>query len=435
MLTRSDIADLKRPFLPADQGDDESPQRDDVPLPNGPEDFGLSDDREQGAGGETEQPRTPITATPFAVCDPATLPVRDILYGRHLIRGFVAGLVGIGGSGKSTAAMSETFAQVTGKPLLGVAVRMPLRCWSINLEDPRDEIEKRAQATCLHYGLTDADIGGRLFLDSGRDQPVVVARTLAGGSKIIEPVVENIIAEIKARQIDVLRIDPFVSSHEVPENDNGAIDLVIKKAWCAVAERAGCAVEIVHHLRKIGDNAPTVDDARGAGAFMAGMRAVRIVAGMTAAEAERAGIENPYRYFRVFAGKLNMAPREEKSDWLFLESVDLGNQTADRPSDHVQVAVPWNWPNALDGLATRDLFAVQKHVSEGHWRKSATSPQWVGKAVAEVLDLDAEDAPVSNRIKSLLKTWLQTGALKVVRKLDDHRREREFVEVGQWAAN
>jgi len=247
--------------------------------------------------------------------------------------------------------------------------------------------------------------------------------------------VENIIAEIKARQIDVLRIDPFVSSHEVPENDNGAIDLVIKKAWCAVAERAGCAVEIVHHLRKIGDNAPTVDDARGAGAFMAGMRAVRIVAGMTAAEAERAGIENPYRYFRVFAGKLNMAPREEKSDWLFLESVDLGNQTADRPSDHVQVAVPWNWPNALDGLATRDLFAVQKHVSEGHWRKSATSPQWVGKAVAEVLDLDAEDAPVSNRIKSLLKTWLQTGALKVVRKLDDHRREREFVEVGQWAAN
>jgi hypothetical protein len=374
------------------------------------------------AQGEETPPPKHIRATPFTVRDPATLPVRDILYGRHLVRGFVAGLVGIGGSGKSTVAMSESFAQVSGKPLLGVVVRRPLRCWSINLEDPRDEIEKRAQATCFHFGLTEADIGGRLFLDSGRDQPVVVAHTLAGGSKIIEPVVENIINEIKARQIDVLRIDPFVSSHEVPENDNGSIDLVIKKAWSAVAERAGCAVELV-------------DDARGAGAFMAGCRAVRVVAGMTKAEAERAGIENPYRYFRVFAGKLNMAPREDKSDWHFLESVDLGNGTADRPSDHVQVAVTWEWPNALDGLATRDLFAVQKHVSEGQWRKSSTSPEWVGKAVAEVLDLDLESAPVLNRVKSLLKTWIETGALKVAKRLDDHRKEREFVEVGQWATD
>jgi hypothetical protein len=310
-----------------------------------------------------------------------------------------------------------------------------LRCWSVNLEDPRDEIEKRAQATCFHYGLTELDIGGRLFLDSGRDQPVVVARILAGGSKIIEPVVDNIVDEIKARQIDVLKIDPFVSCHEVPENDNGSIDLVIKKAWSAVAERGGCAFELVHHLRKIGDNEPTVDDARGAGAFMAGCRAVRVVAGMTKPEAERAGVENPYRYVRVFAGKLNMAPREDKSDWLFLESVDLGNQTTDRPSDHVQVAVPWSWPNALDGLATRDLFAVQKHVSEGQWRKSAQSPVWVGKAVATVLDLDLESAPLQNRVKSLLKTWIETGALKVVRKLDESRKEREFVEVGQWAAN
>jgi AAA domain len=375
----------------------------------------------------------PLTATPFTLRDPATLPLRDVLYGRHLIRGFVAGLVGIGGSGKSSLSTVENFARVSGKPLLGVKVYRPLRCWAINLEDPQDEIERRAQAVCLHYGLTVQDIGDRLFLDSGRVQPVVVARTLAGGARIIEPMVDSLIDEIKARKIDVLTIDPFVSSHEVPENDNGSIDLVIKKAWSAVAERAGCAVELVHHLRKIGDNEPTVDDARGAGAFMAGCRAVRVLAGMTKAEAERAGIENPYRYFRVFAGKLNMAPREDKSDWLFLESVDLGNQTTDRPSDHVQVAVPWQWPNALDGLATRDLFAVQKHIAAGQWRESAQSSEWVGKAVAEVLDLDLELPSLQARVKSLLKTWLESGALTVVCRFDDHRKERKFVEVGQWA--
>jgi hypothetical protein len=54
-----------------------------------------------------QPPAKPITATPFTVRDPASLPVRDILYGRHLVRGFVAGLVGIGGGGKSTLTMAE----------------------------------------------------------------------------------------------------------------------------------------------------------------------------------------------------------------------------------------------------------------------------------------------------------------------------------------
>ena len=178
MLTRTDLDDLKRTFGRAAPGqatppDDEPPPYDRIPeyADAGPEQIDLP-----------PAPTQLITATPFAVRDPATIPVRDILYGRHLVRGFVAGLVGIGGGGKSTLAMAENFARVSGKPLLGIDVRKPLRCWSINLEDPRDEIERRAQATCLHYGLTEHDIGGRLFLDSGRDQPVVVARTLAGGT-------------------------------------------------------------------------------------------------------------------------------------------------------------------------------------------------------------------------------------------------------------
>lgn len=403
-----------------------------VPPVQGLDEFELSTDGEPIVTLE-QLPPSALKATPFTIKDPATMPVRDILYGRHLVRGFVAGLVGIGGGGKSTLSMVENFARVSGKPLLGASVRKPLRCWNINLEDPRDEIERRGQAVCLHYGLTAEDIGDRLFLDSGRDQPVVVAKLLPGGAKIIEPVVDSLVAEVRARQIDVVTIDPFVSCHEVGENDNGSIDMVVKKAWGAVAERGGCAVELVHHLRKLGDSEPTIDAARGAGAFVAGCRAVRVLAGMTPAEAERAGIENPFRYFRVFSGKLNMAPRDDKSDWHFLESVDLGNGGADRPSDHVQVAVPWQWPDAFDGVTTRDLFAVQKRISEGTWRESSQSPDWVGKAVAEVLDLDLESAPPQSRVKSLLKSWLASGALKVVTRPDESRRERKFVEVGQWA--
>jgi hypothetical protein len=47
--------------------------------------------------------------------------------------------------------------------------------------------------------------------------------------------------------------------------------------------------------------------------------------------------------------------------------------------------------------------------------------------------LDLALAPVSSRVKSLLKIWLETGALKVVMQTDKARRERKFIEVGQWA--
>jgi hypothetical protein len=97
--------------------------------------------------------------------------------------------------------------------------------------------------------------------------------------------------------------------------------------------------------------------------------------------------------------------------------------------------VSWQWPNAFDGVTARDLFAIQKCISEGSWRESAQSPQWAGKAVAEVLDLDLESAPLQNRVKSLLKTWIASGALKVVTKLDEQRKEKKFIEVGQWATD
>jgi hypothetical protein len=77
-------------------------------------------------------------------------------------------------------------------------------------------------------------------------------------------------------------------------------------------------------------------------------------------------------------------------------------------------------------------LAVQKQVAERPWRESAASPDWVGNAVAKVLDLHVESAPDKTRIKSFLKTWIKSGALRVVEKPDATRRNRKFVEVGQW---
>jgi RecA-family ATPase len=127
-----------------------------------------------------------------------------------------------------------------------------LRVWLWNLEDPQEETERKIQAAALHYELTPEDIGDRLLIDSGRDQKLVIAQTTRDGAVIVQPVVDSLVAEIVARKIDVLVIDPFVSCHEVAENDNSAMDMVVKE-WGRVAQRGNCAVHLVHHTRKMGD--------------------------------------------------------------------------------------------------------------------------------------------------------------------------------------
>ena len=202
-----------------------------------------------GAGAASPQPSL-IPATPYVWIDPANIPQRDWLYGRLLIRKFVTATVAPGGVGKSSLITVEALSQVSGKDLIGVTPKEPLRVWLWNLEDPQEETQRKIQAAAKHYGLKPEDIGNRLFVDSGRDRPLVIATMTRDGPMIVRPVVDALVAEIIDKQIDVLVIDPFVSCHELPENDNTAQDMVVKE-WGKVAERGNCAVHLVDHTRKM----------------------------------------------------------------------------------------------------------------------------------------------------------------------------------------
>jgi AAA domain-containing protein len=373
-----------------------------------------------------------ISAQNFVLQDPRSLPRRDRLYGTHLYRGYVSATVAPGGLGKSSLAIVEVLAMSTGKPLLGQrSYSRPLRGWLWNLEDPAEELARRIGAACLHHGITETDLSGRLFVN-GREHALVIAQQSSNGAIIVEPVVDQLVAEILAKQIDVLIVDPFVSSHRVPENDNGQIDAVVKE-WGKVAGRAHCAIELVHHSRKLGSEAEvTADSARGASALTAGCRDVRVLNRMNEAEGAKAGVKNHRLYFRVYSDKQNMAPPTDGSDWYKLASVDLENGPPGQ-SDLVQAVERWEWPNPLDGMSAADLFNVQKRIASGEWREDAQAAKWAGQAVAELLELDLDRVEQKARVKALVKLWIESGALKVVERLDAKRRERKFIEVGQWA--
>lgn len=375
---------------------------------------------------EQESHSSDITATPFTWRDEKEIPPRKWLYGKHLLRRFVSVDVAAGGTGKSSVKIGEAMAMAANKNLYGSEIHEgPLTVWLYNLEDPAEETERRLHATAKWFHIKPEHVEGRLYVDSGRDQRCVIATETAMGARIAQPVYEQIKQQILDRNIDVLIIDPFVSSHEVSENDNRAIDAVVK-AWGRLADECNCSVNLVHHVRKGNGQESTADSARGAKSLVDAARSVIVYNRMSPDEAAMAGVPEDQRgfYFRTQNDKANLAP-PEKAAWYRMNNVDLDN------GDQVGVACPWAWPELFDGLSTSHLIAVQKAIEQGEWRADPRSPQWAGLAVAQALDMDPKAA--KKRISGLLKEWVGNEALKVVEREDDQRHLRKFVEVWRWA--
>jgi hypothetical protein len=378
------------------------------------------------------QPKT--KATPHVWRDPNLIRPRDFLYGDCVIRGYISGIISMGGVGKTSEIQAEIAAMVTGRGLLGIKPKHPYRVWYINLEDPQEEIDRRFAAIFKHYNISEKDIGDRLFTDSGRMKNFVVAHEGRGGIEFDKQIIVDIATSVRENTIDYFVVDPFVNCARFAENDNNTMAAIIEKVWAGIAERQNCAGGLVHHVRKGGgNNSYTVEDARGAGALINSCRNVRVLNVMTKDEGKRAGVERHRSYFRIDNGKANLAPPSEESEWRKIVSVDLGNAAGDCPADHIGVVTPWLWPDPLANLTEDDLYAAQKAVSEnGPWRKDSQAKNWVGKAIAQALNLDTDTDTDRATVKGALKCWTDDKRFREVEREDEHRKKRWFVEVGVW---
>jgi hypothetical protein len=114
--------------------------------------FGGTDGGHRKPETSTIQPANEIRPpTEFVWRDPSTIPPRPWLYGRHLIRRQVSVTVAPGGVGKSSLTICEGLAMASGRQLLGDWTAKDLRVWIFNLEDPRDEMERRIIAAMQHH--------------------------------------------------------------------------------------------------------------------------------------------------------------------------------------------------------------------------------------------------------------------------------------------
>lgn len=354
----------------------------------------------------------PFPATPVSFEKLENIPPRELVYGHFLFRKFVSALGAPGGSGKTAYAYAVALAIVAGEDFLSEGVYDPGNVWIYNLEDPETELYRRLKAAMIGHGVSYSDIEGRLFMDSGRDRPLVIARAMRDGTVIAWPQVPSLIAEIRARQVHLLIVDPFVRSHQVEENHNDQIDFVAA-LWAQIADAADCAILLVHHFKK-GGVSGDAGAFRGASALIDASRAAITLSTMATEEASRLGVSEKERwqYVRVDNAKLNLAPPPDDALWLKLSGVNLNNATDTRQSDNVQTVKRWEppspWAEFPMSMVTRILDRLSKGPGNGeqYYLTGGTSERWAGHVIIE------EAAKTEAQAKAILAAWKKSGLIE-----------------------
>jgi hypothetical protein len=231
-------------------------------------------------------------------------------------------------------------------------------------------------------------------------------------------------------------VDPFVSCHELPENDNTEQDMIVKE-WGAVAERGNCAVHLLDHTRKAPNGTEVeTESSRGAKAKTDAARVVRVINRMTDAVGKSHGITDPWQYFNTFHDKSNMAPPANYRPWFHLESVNMGNGgmaagvgAAQMAGESVGVVVQWALPKASDVVTSENFRKAAEVLGNKLWRADVRATEWIGNALAPVLKIDDPKKRGLAQINALVKAWINAGVAQEVEDFDEHRKPRQYIQI------
>ncbi len=318
-------------------------------------------------------------------------PRRDWKIPGLLLSGYISLTVGPGGVAKSMLQLIAAVSVATGRDLLGLGRVRQCNALVINNEDDEDELRRRISAILMQFGIGPSELDGTLFTVSGYENPVHFALYVAN-SVLPSPTANYVKALIEQHEVGALFVDPFISAHTVPENDNNAMDRVVS-VFKRLAGESRIAINIAHHTRKTGGDAETIagdaDAGRGASSIKDAARAAVTIARMGQKTANKLGVTDEERgsYIRMDVGKMNFAAHDSKANWFRIESVRIPN------GDMVGVPVPVN----LD-----HLFAAAKAGSR-KW-----SSESMAHAVCGLFPSSAQQVPWAN-VKSRFMSAYAVG--------------------------
>ena len=215
--------------------------------------------------------------------------------------------------------LSVAVAVATGRSILGCHLVVPKQRNVLLLtnEDPESITHQRLGAIYLYHGITKEETRDRLFIRSGYGFPFRIANSKKETKVGMTPEVNDIIQFCIEHEIGLIAIDPYVSLHDVSENDNTSQNKVVEiLKYINVKTNAGLL--IATHVPKTKDgseaHAGDMDAIRGASAIKDGMRAVHTLSAMSKKTMDDNGIEYAIgnSLIRLDDAKQNYGPKSWK---------------------------------------------------------------------------------------------------------------------------
>lgn len=372
----------------------------------------------------SDNSNSPLAFHEARLPDPETIPPRPWLYGTQLLRGFVSILVAPGGVGKTGYAMGLALALAIGRPLFGEKIFEQVNVAVLNLEDPMDELDRRLAALMIAHKIGRRDVEGRYFLYSSDSRRVSIASVSSDGNEIVHPDGAALVREIREHKIGALIVDPCAESHELEENSNSEMNKAAG-AWRRIARMTGCAIFLIHHVRK--GMVADIDASRGAKAMTDAARVGMILRAMTEDEAAEFDIDAEERtlYVRLDDAKVNMAPKAAIARWFRLETVELHNTTLQYPNgDRVAAITRWLPPSVMGDLTVPQCNEALDAIAAGPrvgvlftQNKSGKTTRWAGQVLVDLFGVSEK------RASGIINIWAKQGILET-RKYEDAEQRK-----------
>lgn len=358
----------------------------------------------------------PAWPTPLTEFDELSLPRRRWIYGHDYIRGYLSVMAAAPGAGKTSNAVAEALAIVTGRPLLGAEVKEQTKVWIINLEDPRSEIEMRVLAAMKHYRVHPDEVRGNLYIDGEDTIRMTLAVEARDGIKINDALRDYIAHRIEEEGIGVTMVDPMISTHLVNENSNAGIQAVVG-IFREISRKTDSSLKLIHHTRKGNGEDATIDSVRGAGAIIGAARAARVINRISEKNAEAIGMtpEEAKGVFRIDDGKSNLAPPADKAIYRKMIGIELAN------SEWVGVATPFELPDEWAGMTDNVINEMLSRIDRGlpdapgeefYSLRPQDKGRWVGKVITEFEFSNPDHVKSPAQAKAILRQWLKTGLIE-----------------------
>ena len=358
--------------------------------------------------------------------DQGSIEPRAWLLGVSVCRRYVTVLAAGGGTGKTTLALAWALSLATGRSLIGEFVHRRARVLLITAEDGKDEVRRRLRAAQMHYKLDAIDRGWlHLLVLTGSGSTLA---TLGPNGQIMETETpQRIEAAVRHLGIDTVILDPFIKLGGAPENDNLAVDFVMR-LLVRLADSCNVAVLLLHHVRKGQAEAGNAEMARGAKSLIDAARIALTLTPMTVDEAKAMGIseDERRRLVRLDDGKANLAPLCSQARWHRLASVNLGNGNADYPNgDNVQAIETWEppdtWASLSSDLLNRVLDDIDAGTPDGERYSDASAAK--ERAAWQVVQRHASEKTPA-QCRQVIKAWRKSGLPFVKEYTSSARREK-----------